>query len=64
VLQAEDLIGMTDPVNVPGTQDENPNWQRKMTASIDEIFDLEGTRRLLRDMSRLRPAPVGRNEGA
>jgi len=64
VLQAEDLIGMTDPVNVPGTQDENPNWQRKMTASIDEVFDAEGTRRLLRGMSRLRPAPAGRHDVA
>jgi 4-alpha-glucanotransferase len=55
VLQAEDLVGMTDPVNVPGTQDENPNWQRKMSASIDEIFDAPATQRLLREMSRLRP---------
>ena len=31
VLQIEDLIGMTDPVNVPGTSDEHANWQRKVT---------------------------------
>ena len=30
VLQAEDLVGMADPVNVPGTSDEHANWQRKM----------------------------------
>ena len=31
VLQAEDLVGMADPVNVPGTSDEHANWQRKMS---------------------------------
>jgi 4-alpha-glucanotransferase len=38
VLQLEDLLGMSDPVNVPGTLDEYPNWQRKLSASLDELF--------------------------
>jgi 4-alpha-glucanotransferase len=28
---------MTDPVNVPGTFREYPNWQRKVTASIEDM---------------------------
>jgi 4-alpha-glucanotransferase len=36
-LQIEDLLGMIDPVNVPGTFAEYPNWQRKLTASIEEM---------------------------
>jgi len=36
-LQIEDLLGMTDPVNVPGTSNEYPNWQRKVTASIEDM---------------------------
>ncbi len=36
-LQIEDLLGMTEPVNVPGTSTEYPNWQRKVTASIEEM---------------------------
>ncbi len=36
-LQIEDLLGMVEPVNVPGTYWEYPNWQRKLTASIEEI---------------------------
>jgi 4-alpha-glucanotransferase len=55
VLQAEDLVGMTDPVNVPGTRDEHANWQRKMTASIDEIFTRDTARALFADMCRARP---------
>jgi 4-alpha-glucanotransferase len=36
-VQIEDLLGMVDPVNVPGTHHEYPNWQRKLTVDIDEI---------------------------
>ena len=36
-LQIDDLLGMTDPVNVPGTFAEYPNWQRKVTASIEDM---------------------------
>jgi 4-alpha-glucanotransferase len=36
-LQLEDLLGMIEPVNVPGTYDEYPNWQRKMSQSIEAI---------------------------
>ena len=35
VLQAEDLVAMADPVNVPGTCDEHANWQRKMGCDLD-----------------------------
>jgi 4-alpha-glucanotransferase len=38
LVQVEDLIGMTDPVNVPGTHTEHPNWQRKVTADLSDIF--------------------------
>jgi 4-alpha-glucanotransferase len=36
-LQIEDLLGMTEPVNVPGTDREYPNWRRKVTADIEDI---------------------------
>lgn len=36
-VQIEDLLGMTDPVNVPGTSREYPNWQRKLTATIEDM---------------------------
>jgi 4-alpha-glucanotransferase len=36
-LQIEDLLGMVDPVNVPGTYHEYPNWQRKLSADIEDI---------------------------
>jgi 4-alpha-glucanotransferase len=36
-LQIEDLLGLVDPVNVPGTHHEYPNWRRKLDAEIEEI---------------------------
>jgi 4-alpha-glucanotransferase len=44
-LQIEDLLGMSEPVNVPGTDRQYPNWQRKLTLDLDEIVhrtDLAG----------------------
>jgi 4-alpha-glucanotransferase len=36
-LQIEDLLGEILPVNVPGTDREYPNWQRKVSAEIEEL---------------------------
>jgi len=38
-LQIEDLLGMVDPVNVPGTDLQYPNWQRKLTADLEDMVD-------------------------
>jgi len=50
VVQFEDLIGMTDPVNVPGTSHEHANWQRKVTAEIEDALGSESTLRLFADI--------------
>jgi 4-alpha-glucanotransferase len=47
VVQAEDLVGMSDPVNVPGTSDEHANWQRKMSCDVAAIFGDADVQRLL-----------------
>lgn len=37
-IQLEDLLMMNDPVNVPGTFMEYPNWKRKLTVNIETMF--------------------------
>jgi 4-alpha-glucanotransferase len=37
-VQIEDMIGMLEPVNVPGTSSEYSNWTRRVTASAREVF--------------------------
>jgi len=54
VLQIEDLLGMVDPVNVPGTSHEHANWQRKVTADVGVALGDEGTLRLFTDVQRAR----------
>lgn len=36
-LQIEDLLGMVDPVNVPGTDWQYPNWRRKLTTDVEDL---------------------------
>jgi 4-alpha-glucanotransferase len=33
----DDVLGVVDQVNVPGTVDQHPNWRRRLPVSIDEI---------------------------
>jgi 4-alpha-glucanotransferase len=54
LLQLEDLIGMTEPVNVPGTYLEHANWQRKITMSLNGIFALESVRQTFNVVQQIR----------
>jgi 4-alpha-glucanotransferase len=53
-LQIEDLLGMIDPVNVPGTFAEYPNWQRKITASIEDMAARDDINARLAEINRAR----------
>ncbi|WP_257167002.1 4-alpha-glucanotransferase [Bradyrhizobium sp. SRS-191] len=37
VISLEDLLGIVDQPNIPGTIDEHPNWRRKMPVNIEDI---------------------------
>jgi 4-alpha-glucanotransferase len=37
-LQLEDWLQMDKPVNIPGTFNEYPNWKRKLTRDLEDIF--------------------------
>jgi 4-alpha-glucanotransferase len=53
-VQIEDLLGMTDPVNVPGTDREYPNWQRKVSMDIEDIAARADLAAYLEDINRIR----------
>ena len=46
MLQPEDWLGMTTPVNVPGTHEEYPNWRRKLSADWPEFMQRTAVKRL------------------
>lgn len=52
--QPEDWLNMLDPVNIPGTSTEYPNWRRKLSRSIDDIFADPAIQHLLAEIKRKR----------
>jgi 4-alpha-glucanotransferase len=40
------MIGMLEPVNVPGTSSEYSNWTRRVTMNANEIFARPDVREL------------------
>ena len=38
MVQPEDLLGIVEPQNVPGTTSEYPNWRRKLPVSAADFF--------------------------
>jgi 4-alpha-glucanotransferase len=57
-VQLEDMIGMLEPVNIPGTSSEYSNWTRRMTLSARDIFSRPDVRELAAAMSAARAAPA------
>ncbi|AIN17219.1 4-alpha-glucanotransferase [Yersinia rochesterensis] len=53
-LQPEDWLDMAAPVNIPGTSDEYPNWRRKLTSTLEEMFADDQVNRLLKDLDKRR----------
>jgi 4-alpha-glucanotransferase len=39
VVAMEDVIGMLDQPNVPGTVHEHPNWRRRLPVALEDIAD-------------------------
>jgi 4-alpha-glucanotransferase len=37
MVQIDDLTDEGDPVNVPATSDEHPNWRRRLSMTLDDI---------------------------
>jgi 4-alpha-glucanotransferase len=56
-IALEDLLGLVDQPNIPGTVDEHPNWRRRLPLAIDEIAAAI-------DAAALRGATAGRNRAA
>ncbi|MEF1279176.1 4-alpha-glucanotransferase [Vibrio fortis] len=53
-VQLEDWLEMEQPVNIPGTVDEYPNWRRKLSMNLDEIFAHDGVNRIASRLTEVR----------
>ena len=58
-LQLEDWLEMDKPVNIPGTVNEYPNWRRKLSTTLDDLFTrqdiIDLTRRLTETRAKASP---------
>ncbi|MGY0216061.1 4-alpha-glucanotransferase [Endozoicomonadaceae bacterium StTr2] len=55
-VQLEDIQQLTEPVNVPGTSDEYPNWRRKQQLTLSAIFSDDANRAFFRNLTLTRQA--------
>lgn len=53
-IQLEDWLEMDKPVNIPGTVDEYPNWRRKLSSNLDDIFAKDNIHQLAERLTELR----------
>ncbi|CAE6948687.1 4-alpha-glucanotransferase [Vibrio alginolyticus] len=53
-VQLEDWLEMDQPVNIPGTVDEYPNWRRKLSMNLDEVFSREDVNRIAKRLTEVR----------
>jgi 4-alpha-glucanotransferase len=37
VISLEDLLGVIDQPNIPGTVDEHPNWRQRLPVAVEDI---------------------------
>jgi len=47
LVQADDLSEETEPLNVPGTDTERPNWRRRLSVTVGELPELDTSKRVV-----------------
>lgn len=52
LAQLDDLAGEHVPVNMPGTTTEHPNWRRRLSRSVQDIFASDQAERAIDAVSR------------
>jgi len=55
IVPVEDLVGVAEQPNRPGTVDEHPNWRRRFAAAADDLFEAPAVSARLAALTRARP---------
>jgi 4-alpha-glucanotransferase len=50
-VSAEDILGVKDQPNIPGTTDQHPNWRRRLPVGLEEWKNTEALSRVARIMA-------------
>ncbi|MCT7374219.1 4-alpha-glucanotransferase [Chelativorans salis] len=54
-VQMEDLVGLAEQPNIPGTVDESPNWRRRIPVLLEEIDEAPVPQAVFRAVFKERP---------
>jgi 4-alpha-glucanotransferase len=54
-VQIEDVLGLIEQANVPGTIKEHPNWRRRLPVTVSELKHQPLLRQIAAHLRRLRP---------
>jgi len=60
MVQLEDVLGVEEQANLPGTIDEHPNWRRKLVVPLEGIAENKMLVALAKRLNGLRPEPTPR----
>lgn len=55
MVQLEDVLGLVEQANLPGTTDQHPNWRRKLPLALEDLPSQDTWRSLARQLSAERP---------
>ncbi|MEJ7929146.1 malto-oligosyltrehalose synthase [Ramlibacter sp. AN1015] len=55
MVQFEDVLGMLEQANLPGTVDQHPNWRRKLTVAVEDLAGRPGWQDLSASLAAQRP---------
>jgi glycogen operon protein len=64
LVQADDLAGEREAVNLPGTDRERPNWRRKTSVAVEDLFATAMARRILAALAARRAPPMHQADAA
>ena len=55
LIQADDLAGESEPLNVPGTDRERPNWRRRLSQPVEKLMAEPMAQSIMAAVKRERP---------
>ena len=57
IVPIEDVLGLREQPNLPGTLDEHPNWRRRIAGNAATVLDGTRASARLRDLDSVRKRP-------
>jgi 4-alpha-glucanotransferase len=60
MAQLDDVLGERDPVNVPGTSTQYPNWRRKLSIPVEALPSDQRLSKLCETLAAMRPRDMTR----